>query len=152
MYESWYGEKAKGQAGGIADTTLSRVETLTAGGNISFGSLVKLGSDGKTVTALTQASDIGAFAGVAVASQKEIYADGFGYHAGDVVPVLTFGDVFVKVEANAKRGQVFTVANAGEGGNTVKLTPVAVGTENAFDKMMVVENGSASDVVVARVL
>ena len=50
------------------------------------------------------------------------------------------------VSGSAKYGQVFTVAN---GTDTLTLTAVNAGTENAIDKLMAVEN--ASGLVAVRV-
>lgn len=144
----WYANVSKGIAGEVADLTLSRVESFVAGGNIKAGSMLKLTSDKKKVVKLNEATDKAEFCGVALKSNKEIYADGYTYHEGDSVPVITFGDVYMTVEAEAKRGYVFTVA---DGTETLELTPVAVGTEGAFDKLEAVENAPASDVVAVRV-
>ena len=77
--------------------------------------------------------------GVALKVNREPYADGYTYYEGDTVSVLTAGDVFMAVSGSAKYGQVFTVAN---GTDTLTLTAVNAGTENAIDKLMAVENTS----------
>lgn len=143
---AWYDNGEKGTVGQIANLTFRRVESFPAGGSIKAGSLVKLDSTKSKVLKLNDDADKGAILGVALQENKEIYADGYTYHEGDTVSVLTEGDVYLAVSGSAKYGQVFTVA---DGTETLTLTAVDAGTEGAVDKLMAVEN--ASDLVAVRV-
>lgn len=143
---AWYDNGEKGMVGQIADLTFKRVESFPAGGSIKAGSLVKLDTTKSKVVQLNKSADKGAILGVALQENKEIYEDGYTYHAGDTVAVLTKGDVYMKVSGSAKYGQVFTVA---DGTDTLTLTAVNAGTEQAVEGLMAVEN--ASDLVAVRV-
>lgn len=143
---AWYENMEKGIAGQLANLTVKRVETFPAGGSIKAGSLVKLNATKDKVEKLNKATDKDLLLGVALKDNKEIYADGYTYHEGDNVPVLTLGDVYMTVSGSAKYGQVFTVANGDE---TLTLTAVDAGTEGAIAKLEAVEN--ASDLVAVRV-
>lgn len=136
---AWYDNGEKGMVGQIADLTLRRVESFPAGGSIKAGSLVKLDTTKSKVLKLNDDADKDAILGVALKDNKEIYSDGYTYHEGDTVAVLTEGDVYMAVSGNAKYGQNFTVA---DGADTLVLTAVDAGTEGAVDKLMAVENGS----------
>lgn len=143
---AWYDNGEKGMVGQIANLTFRRVESFPAGGSIKAGSLVKLDSTKSKVLKLNDDADKGAILGVALQENKEIYADGYTYHEGDTVAVLTKGDVYMAVDGSAKYGQVFTVA---DGTDTLTLTAVDEGTTGAVDKLMAVEN--ASGLVAVRV-
>lgn len=143
---AWYDNGEKGMVGQIANLTFRRVESFPAGGSIKAGSLVKLDSTKSKVLKLNDDADKGAILGVALQENKEIYADGYTYHEGDTVAVLTKGDVYMAVDGSAKYGQVFTVA---DGTDTLTLTAVDEGTTGAVDKLMAVEN--ASNLVAVRV-
>jgi len=143
---AWYDNGEKGMVGQIANLTFRRVESFPAGGSIKAGSLVKLDSTKSKVLKLNDDADKGAILGVALQENKEVYADGYTYHEGDTVSVLTKGDVYMAVSGSAKYGQVFTVA---DGTETLTLTAVDAGTEGAVEGLMAVEN--ASDLVAVRV-
>ena len=140
---NWYENPDKGAAGQLCNLAVSRVETFAAGGNIKAGAPLKY-SDG-TVVALSSAKDKGAFVGVALTKHGEPYDDGYSYHKGDEVPVITLGDVYMTVEAAATRGYVFTLADGTDG---VKLTPVAKGTADAFSDLECAETADAGIVAV----
>lgn len=143
---AWYDNGEKGIVGQVANLALKRVESFPAGGSIKAGSLVKLDSTNSKVVQLNKSADKGAILGVALKVNREPYADGYTYHAGDTVSVLTAGDVFMTVSGSAKYGQVFTGA---DGTDTLTLTAVNAGTASTIDKLMAVEN--ASGLVAVRV-
>lgn len=144
----FYSEPKKGIAGQLANMTMCSIDSMPAGGKIKAGSVLMLNTDNKTVVSLTKATDISKGIGIALFSQKEVDENGYMYNNGDVVPVLTYGDVFMNVESAAVRGYTCTVA---DGTDTVLLTPVAVGTANEYTKIKCDETASNSDVVMMHV-
>lgn len=144
----FYSDPKKGIAGQLANMTMCSIDSMPAGGNIKAGAVLKLNTDNETVVALDKAADIAKGCGIALFSQKEVNENGYSYVDGDVVPVLTYGDVFMNVEAAAVKGYTCTVA---DGTDTVLLTPVAVGTANEYTKIKCDETASNSDVVMMHV-
>lgn len=108
MAFNWYDRDiAHMHEGMIADTTLRVVDSYGAESDIAVGQLVLRGTEEGTVKVVSTVADVANIVGIAVHEHKEPEVPMF--KTGDTVPVMTFGDVAVKVADAVTAGAVAAV-------------------------------------------
>ena len=108
MAFNWYQYgQDKAVEGMKADSTIDVIDSYAAEGTVYAGNVVERGTDpGTQVAASTTAANV---IGVAIFEQKAQFAwvspgTPVEYPEGYAVPVCTFGDVYVKVDADVTAG------------------------------------------------
>ena len=108
MAFNWYAYgQAKGEIGMKADSTVDVIDSFAAEGTVHAGAVVERGTDpGTQVAESTTAANV---IGIAIFENKATFAyadpnDPVEYPEGYAVPVCTFGDVWVKVDASVTAG------------------------------------------------
>ena len=144
---TWYGEDAPAFAGQLSDITAHVVDSFAAEGGIEPGELVMRGTDSaKQVKRVTADTDNEKVIGVALHVHKEPETP--YYPAGYSVPVITFGDVYVKAGTDVKAGDSVAIKT-----NTDHVDFVASATDSAkaVSGLTFLDSGSTGDIVRVRV-
>lgn len=143
---NWYRDNKKGFAGMKAGATLDVCDSFASEGGIDAGEAVIRGTDKAKQVKTATTSDIAKIIGIALHTHKEIPATGKYYEEGYCLPVMTFGDVYVKAGGDVTAGDNVTITiNNGE------MTYVKATSSNAIEGFTFLDSGSEGEIVRVRI-
>lgn len=150
MAMNWYAQGMdKGFPGMKAGTAVDIVRGFAAEGGMNSGDPVIRGTDpGSQVKAVTAAADAASVIGIAVHTHREPQEP--YYEEGYSVPVMTAGDIYIKVAGDVVAGTKAALLADDQG----KIGYVKSGTASAVDLPNVVylDSGVAGDIVAVHIL
>ncbi len=143
---NWYRDNEKGFAGMKADATLDVCDSFASEGGIDAGEAVIRGTDKAKQVKTATTSDIAKIIGIALHTHKEIPATGKYYEEGYCLPVMTFGDVYVKAGGDVTAGDKVSIAIVDE-----EMTYVKATSSNAIEGFTFLDSGSEGEIVRVRI-
>ena len=146
---TWYGyDDAPAFAGMKADNSVDVCDSFASEGGVNPGDVVVRGTDTqkqcKVPAAVTSTDTI---LGIAVHVHREPAQGDAYYEDGDVLPVMSFGDVYVVAGGDVKAGDPVAVTVAGK---KVTYTKGTVG-DSAVNGVTFLDDGAKDDLVRVRV-
>lgn len=128
------------------DSTVDVVDSFAAEVAIKAGMPVIRGTDGaKQIKAASTSGDGAKVIGVAVLTHKEPEA---AYPIGYSVPVMTFGDVYVKAGGTVTAGDSVALTISG---GTASFVASSTSSAEAVSNMIYLDNGASGDLVRVRI-
>lgn len=144
----WGQDMAVAIAGMKADATVDVVDSFAAETELNPGDAVIRGTDaGAQIKAAGTSGDGAKVIGIAVHTHKGYDGVGAYYEQGYCVPVMTFGDVYVKVGGTVTAGSAVAITIA-DGGHT--FTAAGDGAET-ITGMTYLADGAEGDIVPVRI-
>lgn len=135
-----------------ADATEDVIDSYCAAAPMDPGNVVKRGSSDGLGAPILTAGDLGtaiSIVGVAVHTQKDYDGEGAYYQQGDAVPVMSFGDVYVKAGATVAAGDAAGLEITENGPAFIKAADVSTGV--ALTGMTYMASGVKGDIVPLRI-
>lgn len=135
-----------------ADSTVDVVDSLAAEAALNPGDAVIRGTADGQAKPVASADDISKVIGIAVHTHKAYDGVGAYYEKDYTFPVMTFGDVYVKVAGTVTAGGVVAMGVTNEGaGFYAHGATVGDGTATDVAGMTYLASGVAGDIVPVRI-
>lgn len=146
MFKWYASEDAKGFPGMKADATSDVIDSMFAEGGINPGDVVVRGTNAGQVKAAAAAADGKNGIGIAVHVHREQTGAASYYETGYTVPVMTFGDIYVKAGGDVVAGGKADITVTD--GETLF---VATGGTNTVPNVTFLDSGAKGDIVRVRI-
>jgi hypothetical protein len=149
----WYQHGAPVAIPGMkADSTIDVVDSFAAETALNPGDAVFRGTGDNQIKPVAAAADISKVIGIAVHTHKAYEGSGAYYEEDYCVPVMTFGDIYVKVAGTVAAGGVVAMGVTDDGpGFYAHGATVGEGTATDVTGMTYLASGVSGDIVPVRI-